>query len=133
MSEHGSLSSAATEPAATQSLDIFSDSSKSVDAAKTPSTSKGASKGLTIKRHYTKPGADVWKTVEWELRSASIVNEKGDVIFKQDGVEIPSFWSQMATNIVASKYFRGQVDTLEREYSVKQLIGRVADTFLEWG
>jgi ribonucleoside-diphosphate reductase alpha chain len=88
---------------------------------------------LTIKRRYTQAGEDVWKSVEWELRTAQIVGEKGDIVFKQDGVEFPKSWSQMATNVAASKYFRGQVGTLEREYSIKQLIGRVADTFLEWG
>jgi ribonucleoside-diphosphate reductase alpha chain len=89
--------------------------------------------GLTVARRYTKPGEDVWRSVDWELRTASIVGEKGDIVFKQDGVEFPTTWSQMATNVAASKYFRGQLGTLEREYSVKQLIGRVADTFLAWG
>ncbi len=89
--------------------------------------------GLKIQRYYTRPGEDVWKTVEWEIRTASIVGEKGDIVFKQDGVEFPKTWSQMATNVAASKYFRGQVGTLEREFSIKQLIGRVADTFLKWG
>jgi ribonucleoside-diphosphate reductase alpha chain len=89
--------------------------------------------GLTFKRRYVERGSDVWKTVEWELRTASIVGEKGDFVFKQDAVEVPKSWSQMATNVVASKYFRGQQGTLEREYSVKQLIGRVVDTFVKWG
>ena len=89
--------------------------------------------GLTIRRRYTQAGQDVWKTTEWETRTAQIVGEKGDIVFKQDGVEFPKAWSQMATNVAASKYFRGQVGTLEREYSIKQLIGRVADTFLMWG
>lgn len=89
--------------------------------------------GLKIARRYTKPGEDVWKSAEWELRTAQIVGGDGKVVFQQDGVEVPKSWSQMATNVVASKYFRGQMGTLEREYSVRQLIGRVADTFLAWG
>jgi len=89
--------------------------------------------GLKIARRYTTAGEDVWKTAEWELRTAQIVGGDGKVVFQQDGVEVPKSWSQMATNVVASKYFRGQVGTLEREYSVRQLIGRVADTFLAWG
>ena len=89
--------------------------------------------GLTVSRRYTQPGQDVWKTAEWELRTASIVGSDGTVVFEQKGVEIPKAWSQLATNVVVSKYFRGQIGTLEREYSVKQLIGRVADRILEWG
>ncbi|MCZ6670319.1 MAG: vitamin B12-dependent ribonucleotide reductase, partial [Acidobacteria bacterium] len=60
-------------------------------------------------------------------------NEKGEVVFEQHDVEVPSFWSQLATNVVVSKYFRGQLDTPERERSVKQLIGRVAGTITRWG
>ena len=88
--------------------------------------------GLTFTRRYTQPGRDVWATTEWELRNASIVGSDGTVVFEQKGVEIPKSWSQLATNVVVSKYFRGQIGTLEREYSVKQLIGRVADKILEW-
>ena len=94
---------------------------------------KTNSPGLTIPRRYTQPGQDVWASVEWELRNASIVGSDGTVVFEQKGVEIPKDWSQLATNVVVSKYFRGQIGTLEREYSVKQLIGRVADRILEWG
>ena len=61
-----------------------------------------------------------------------IGNEKGKVVFEQRDVEIPKSWSQQATNIVVSKYFRGQVGTPERERSVKQLIGRVVDTITDW-
>jgi len=94
---------------------------------------KKSAPGLKIERRYTTVGEDVWKSAEWEIRTASITNEKGESVFKQDGVEAPTFWSQMATNIAASKYFRGQLGTLEREYSIKQLIGRVASTFHTWG
>lgn len=111
--------------------------SEEAPAAKAPAKPSGKSKksapGLKFERRYTTEGQDVWKTVEWELRTASIINNNGDIVFKQDGVEVPTAWSQMATNIASSKYFRGQLGTLEREYSVKQLIGRVADTFLTWG
>jgi len=96
-------------------------------------TARKSAPGIQVPRRYTKPGADVWATTEWELRSASIVGSDGTVVFEQSGVEIPKAWSQLATNVVVSKYFRGQLGTLEREYSVKQLIGRVADRILEWG
>jgi ribonucleoside-diphosphate reductase alpha chain len=75
---------------------------------------------------------DPFDEVEWELRSAVITNEKGETVFEQRDVEIPKSWSQLATNIVVSKYFRGQIGTPERERSVKQLIGRVVDTITEW-
>ena len=97
-----------------------------------PLPAKKATQGLTFSRRYTQPGRDVWATTEWELRTASIVGSDGTVVFEQKGVEIPKAWSQLATNVVVSKYFRGQIGTLEREYSVKQLIGRVADKILEW-
>ncbi len=94
---------------------------------------QNAAPGLTFTRRYTKPGQNVWDTTEWELRNAAITGSDGTVVFEQNGVEIPKSWSQLATNVVVSKYFRGQIGTLEREYSVKQLIGRVADKILEWG
>jgi ribonucleoside-diphosphate reductase alpha chain len=92
-----------------------------------------AAPGLTFPRFFTDPGVDPFDEVEWELRAAVIGGERGDVVFEQRDVEIPRFWSQQATNIVVSKYFRGQVGTPERERSVKQLIGRVVDTITEWG
>ena len=76
---------------------------------------------------------DPFDEVEWETRSAVIANEKGETVFEQRDVEIPKSWSQQATNIVVSKYFRGQIGTAERERSVKQLIGRVVDTITGWG
>jgi ribonucleoside-diphosphate reductase alpha chain len=89
--------------------------------------------GLTFPRFFTEAGADPFDEVEWELRSALIGNERGELVFEQRDVEIPKFWSQQATNIVVSKYFRGQIGTPEREHSVKQLIGRVVDTITAWG
>lgn len=100
---------------------------------KASKSNKVGSKGLKIHRRYTTAGQDVFKTTEWELRDAAIVGSDGKVVFEQKGVEIPKDWSQLATNVVVSKYFRGHVGTLEREYSVKQLIGRVADKIIEWG
>ncbi len=88
--------------------------------------------GLEFPRYFTRPGVDPFDEVDWELRSAIIGNEKGQVVFEQRDVEMPRFWSQQATNIVVSKYFRGQMGTPERERSVKQLIGRVVHTITEW-
>jgi ribonucleoside-diphosphate reductase alpha chain len=89
--------------------------------------------GLNIRRLFTKPGFHPFDEIEWELRTAAIQNEKGQVIFEQRNVEVPRDWSQTATNIVASKYFHGKLGTAERESSVKQLISRVADTIAQWG
>jgi ribonucleoside-diphosphate reductase alpha chain len=90
------------------------------------------SPGLEFPRYFTLPGVDPFDEVTWDMRSAVIGNERGEVVFEQRDVEIPSFWSQQATNIVVSKYFRGQIGTPERESSVKQLIGRVVNTITEW-
>ena len=89
--------------------------------------------GLEIPRYFTRRGEDPFGTVEWELRSAKITDEKGEIVFEQTDVEIPASWSQLATNVVVSKYFRGHVGTPEREHSVKQLIGRVVGRIREWG
>jgi ribonucleoside-diphosphate reductase alpha chain len=88
--------------------------------------------GLVFPRFFTEAGVDPFDEVEWDRRSAVIGNERGEVVFEQRDVEIPRFWSQQATNIVVSKYFRGQIGTPEREYSVKQLIGRVVNTITAW-
>src|SRR3972149_1201819 len=88
---------------------------------------------LRIERHFTKPGVDPYGEVAWERRSAMIPDESGGSVFEQHGVEIPSFYSQTATNVVVSKYFRGPLGTPARETSVRQLIGRVAGTITERG
>jgi ribonucleoside-diphosphate reductase alpha chain len=89
--------------------------------------------GIDVERYYTTPGVDVYDTCEWETRGAVIANERGDVVFEQKDVEMPKFWSQMATNVVVSKYFRGHLGTADRESSVRQLIGRVVRTITGWG
>ncbi len=88
--------------------------------------------GLTFPRFFTEAGIDPFDEVEWELRTALIGNERGEVVFEQRDVEIPRSWSQQATNIVVSKYFRGQIGSPARERSVRQLIGRVVTTITEW-
>jgi ribonucleoside-diphosphate reductase alpha chain len=91
-----------------------------------------AAKALSIRRRFTTPGVHPFDTVEWELRDARIGH--GDkVAFEQADVEFPTTWSQNATNIVAQKYFRGQLSSPARERSVKQMIGRVAGTIADWG
>lgn len=90
-------------------------------------------KGLQFAPYFANPGVHPFDEVEWDLRNAVIGNEKGEVIFEQKDVEIPRSWTQQATNVVVSKYFHGRLGTPERESSVRQLIGRVADTIARWG
>ena len=89
-------------------------------------------KGLTFERRWTTPGIHPYDEITWELRSAEIKNESGRTVFEQKDVEVPAFWSQLATNVVVSKYFRGHVGTPGRERSVKQLIDRVVNTIAAW-
>ena len=89
--------------------------------------------GLEFERYFSTPGLDPFEAVEWETRDALIGNEKGEKVFEQKGVEVPKFWSQTATNVVVSKYFRGELGTPQRETSVRQLIGRVVDAMTRWG
>jgi ribonucleoside-diphosphate reductase alpha chain len=105
-----------------------------------PRSSKPANKkketkpgGIAVDRFFTKPGVDVYDTCEWETRSAGITSESGGIVFEQKDVEMPKFWSQMATNVVVSKYFRGHLGSPDRETSVRQLIGRVVRTITGWG
>jgi ribonucleoside-diphosphate reductase alpha chain len=107
--------------------------STSTEALARPSTPVASNAtGLEYERFFTREGIDPFDEIEWDIRSAVIGNERGNVVFEQRDVEIPKFWSQQATNIVVSKYFRGTIGTPERERSVKQLIGRVVDTITVW-
>src|SRR6185295_19160822 len=90
-------------------------------------------RGLTMARRFVPRGVNPYETVEWEVRSALISGEGGEVVFEQRDVELPKSWSQLATNVVVSKYFRGPLGTPQRERSVRQLIGRVVNTLGEWG
>jgi ribonucleoside-diphosphate reductase alpha chain len=90
--------------------------------------------GLTIKTIFCpEDAADPFSTVEWEKRTAQIKGEGGEVFFEQHDCEIPATWSQLATNVVASKYLYGEVGTPERETGVRQLIHRVCRTLSDWG
>ena len=100
--------------------------------SQTQLTPNATGQGLSIRRYFTNPGVHPFDAVEWELRDARIGH--GDkVSFEQRDVEFPKTWSQNATNIVAQKYFRGQMGSPARERSVKQMIGRVANTIASWG
>ena len=105
---------------------------EAIDPQVNVSTPVAAQPGLEFPRFFSRDGSDPFDEIEWESRVALIGSEQGEVVFEQRDVEIPSFWSQQATNIVVSKYFRGPMESPTRERSVKQLIGRVVDTLSEW-
>ncbi len=89
-------------------------------------------KGLEWPRRHTRPDIHPYDEIEWELRTAAISSETGKTVFEQKDVEVPKAWSQLATNVVVSKYFRGHVGTPERESSVRQLIDRVVNSIAAW-
>ena len=108
--------------------DTFSMEAQNMTASKNPRQA-----GVKVKRLFSTEGIHPFDEIDWEVRTASIQNEKGETIFEQRNVEVPKDWSMTATNIVASKYFHGKPGTPERETSVRQLVSRVADTITEWG
>jgi ribonucleoside-diphosphate reductase alpha chain len=91
-----------------------------------------ARRGLLLDRYFTREGVHPYDEIDWELRDAVIPGEGGNV-FEQKGVEVPKFWSATATNVVASKYFRGKLTSADREWSVKQMVDRVVDRITRWG
>jgi ribonucleoside-diphosphate reductase alpha chain len=94
---------------------------------------KAQRKGLTVPRYFTTRGVDPADELVWEKRTAGINGEGGAIIFEQKDVEVPKSWSMLATNVVASKYFRGGLGTPSRERSVRQLVSRVVNTISDWG
>lgn len=102
-------------------------------SAKPAGRPKAEARGLKFTRRFSREGVHPFDEIEWELRDAVITNDKGVTVFEQRGVEVPKGWSQQATNIVVSKYFRGQIGTPQRETSVRQVVGRVATTIADWG
>src|SRR5579862_5639363 len=119
-------------------IDLEMDSkSKTTDRAPAqnaaPVNSAAPGRGVVLERFFTTAGVDPYSQVDWDLRSAVISGEDGRVVFEQKDVEVPRAWSQTATNVVVSKYFRGPLGTPRRETSVRQLISRVVDTISGWG
>ncbi|HUO75495.1 MAG TPA: vitamin B12-dependent ribonucleotide reductase [Candidatus Paceibacterota bacterium] len=93
----------------------------------------GERTAFTWERLFGDAAKHPYEEIVWETRDARITRGNGTVVFEQKGVEVPVFWSQTATDIVASKYFRGQLDTPERERSVRQMIDRIVNTLGFWG
>lgn len=107
-------------------------------------------KGLKIKRVFTKEGKDRYEGIEFDYRTSKIINPDGSVVFEMNNVEVPISWSQMATDILAQKYFRkkgvpqlnskGEVrkdksgkPILGSETSIKQVANRMAGAWRAWG
>src|ERR1044071_8020828 len=90
-------------------------------------------KSLRVNRIFSDPKVKPFDQIEWDHRTAEITDDNGKVIFKQENVEVPKFWSVLATKVVVSKYFYGEQHTPERETSVRQLIHRVCRTIANWG
>ena len=115
-------------------LDSQSTEGQASVAHKEQQPGKEPTPGLSIDPVFCPAGvADPFDSVEWDLRSAAIKGESGEVLFEQRECEVPATWSQLATNVVVSKYFYGEVKTPERETSVRQLIHRVCRTIADWG
>lgn len=108
---------------------------KDVKAARRPQKSVASSRArrLELERVFSTEGVDPFAQVEWDKRTAEITDDSGKVIFKQENVEVPKSWSQLATKVVVSKYFYGEQHTPEREVSVRQLIHRICRTIANWG
>ena len=97
------------------------------------STPANANDGLVMQRFFTRPDEHPYDAIKWEYRHAVITGENGRAVFEQRDVEFPESWSQLATNVVASKYFRGPLDSPRRERSVRQVLDRVVRTITDWG
>ena len=113
--------------------DIYPPLTSSNPGVATSASSNFSRGGLTFSRRFSKAGLSPYDEVQWEKRTASITDASGKSIFEQKDVEVPVDWSMTATNIVASKYLHGQMNTPERETGVRQLVGRVAETIRDWG
>jgi ribonucleoside-diphosphate reductase alpha chain len=99
----------------------------------TKARSTPTKKSLSIERVFSDAKTKPFDQIEWERRTAEINDDAGKVIFKQENVEVPAFWSVLATKVVVSKYFYGEQGTSERETSVRQLIHRICRTISDWG
>src|SRR5207244_7650698 len=111
---------------------------KTTDRRQNRSTKK-AKGGLSVERVFSDPAVKPFDQVEWEHRNAEITDDSGQIIFKQENVEVPKNWSALATKIAVSKYFYGDIahgtdpHKAGRESSVRQLIHRVTRTITDWG
>ncbi len=98
------------------------------------SSRRKTKKGLSVSRVFSRAGVSPFDELDWDAdRIAEITDDSGNTIFRQENVEVPSSWSILATKVVVSKYFYGEIGTDERESSVRQLVHRVSRTIADWG
>ena len=103
---------------------------KAAEGTTRTAAKKPTAKGLKVERVFTTPGVHPYDEIEWESRDVVMTNWRdGSINFEQRGVEFPAFWSQNATQIVTSKYFRGALGTPQRETGLKQVIDRVVQAY----
>ncbi len=125
---------AAFEPSAGSATTYRHDDATASGASRSHDARSGGRQPLTVPATFCPTDAPTpFDTTDWDLRTAAIKGEDGKVLFEQTACEIPAAWSQLATNVVVSKYFYGEIHTPEREHSVKQLVHRVARTIADWG
>ncbi len=105
---------------------------KPANHTKTLQKADKVSPHMHIEPYFSTPGVNPFDQVKWEKRTATITDEKGNIVFEQKDVEVPSFFSQLATKVVVSKYFYGEVGHKERESSFRQLVHRVTRTIADW-
>ncbi len=91
--------------------------------------------GLAVPRRFTRPGVDPLDELAWDRRRTVIANPDGSIVFQMNDVEVPAEWSQLATDIVVSKYFRkaGVPGRPGHETSVRQVVRRIAHTLRTTG
>jgi len=105
----------------------------------TAQPAKASTAGLPFERLFSKPDVHPFDDIKWTRRTAEITDDRGKPLFRQENVEVPESWSELATKIAVSKYFYGDAtfgnDPTNggREHSVRHLVGRVADTIADWG
>jgi ribonucleoside-diphosphate reductase alpha chain len=113
---------------------VVKGTAKKVAPQRVARAASAQSTGLKIEPRFCPANAaDPFDTVQWDLRTAAIKGENGEVLFEQHNCEIPATWTQLATNVVVNKYFYGEINTPERETSVRQLVHRVSRTIADWG
>jgi len=112
---------------------LFNDRQSQREAATKTTVKAAGQKGLRIERFFSTPGVHPFEQLEWETRSAKIASDNGEIIFEQNDIEVPTSWSQLATKVVASKYFYGDIESGTRENSLKQLVHRVCRAIADRG
>ncbi len=108
---------------------------KGVKTGRSGQRTAGSPRGkrLDLERVFSTANVSPFDQIEWDKRTAEIVDDAQNVIFKQENVEVPKTWSPLATKVVVSKYFYGEQGTPEREVSVRQLVHRICRTIADWG